>query len=447
MNRFLRRLSTAQKLAVLVVSAMGCLALLAVRSHGLLATQLMTERQIRIRSVVDTVHGVLAHFGRQEADGRLTREQAQAAAIQTIRGLRYEGTEYLWINDLHPRMIMHPTRPELDGKDVTDDADPKGKKLFQAFVQTVREKGAGFVDYEWPRPGADRPVPKLSYVKGYEPWGWILGSGVYLDDVAAALAAQRRDLVLVAFAIFLGLGLFAWVVALSITGALADAVHVAARVADGDLAVEGEVVGDDEPARLQSAQLRMATRLQKVVQEVSGAAAVVATAAGVVRDASQRLQTGAASQAGGLGRSRTSAEELVESALRASKSSHAAEQLAERLLAEAEELARFRETSPPLQAAIGRIGPLAREAVARVAEAASLADREVAAMQWIGTALRRLDSAGEQQRAAATELATGAEDLAVQAETLQRAVSFFRPGRSAARTPMSSPPPAAGRVA
>lgn len=129
-------------------------------------------------------------------------------AKQAIAQLRYgpKGKDYFWINDMEPRMVMHPIKPELDGKDLSGSKDPNGKKLFVEFVNVCREKGEGFVDYMWPLPGHDEPVPKLSYVKLFEPWGWVVGTGIYLDDVdlavktkeaeiKAAIASQRNGLI------------------------------------------------------------------------------------------------------------------------------------------------------------------------------------------------------------------------------------------------------------
>jgi len=88
-------------------------------------------------------------------------------------------------------MVMHPIRPEMDGKDLSDYKDPNGKKLFVEFAKVCQEKGEGFVDYMWPLPGQNQPVPKLSYVKLFAPWGWIVGTGIYLDDVDKALADKQ----------------------------------------------------------------------------------------------------------------------------------------------------------------------------------------------------------------------------------------------------------------
>jgi methyl-accepting chemotaxis protein len=99
--------------------------------------------------------------------------------------MRYGNDDYFWVNDLQPKLIMHPVKPELIGRDLSDMKDPNGKRLFVAFVDVVKQQGAGFVDYEWPKPGMAEPQPKLSYVAGFKPWNWVIGTGVYVDDLKA----------------------------------------------------------------------------------------------------------------------------------------------------------------------------------------------------------------------------------------------------------------------
>jgi methyl-accepting chemotaxis protein len=117
-------------------------------------------------------------------------------AKQAIAQLRYgpEGKDYFWINDTGPTMVMHPIKPQLDGKDLAGIKDPNGKNLFVDMVQASRDKGEGFVDYMWPMPGHDEPVSKLSYVKLFKPWGWIVGTGIYLDDVDQAVYSKEAEI-------------------------------------------------------------------------------------------------------------------------------------------------------------------------------------------------------------------------------------------------------------
>ena len=84
---------------------------------------------------------------------------------------------------------MHPLKPELDGQDLSSNQDPKGKRLFVEMAAVCRAKGEGAVDYMWPKPGREAPQPKVSYVKLHADWGWIIGSGIYVDDVQDALWA------------------------------------------------------------------------------------------------------------------------------------------------------------------------------------------------------------------------------------------------------------------
>ncbi|HHB11659.1 MAG TPA: methyl-accepting chemotaxis protein [Chromatiales bacterium] len=120
----------------------------------------------------------------------LSEEERQQRAKKLVKNLRYGEKGYFWINDLTPAMVMHPIKPQLDGKDLSDFKDPNGKRLFVEFVRVCREKGQGFVDYLWPKPGYEEPVPKLSFVKLFEPWGWIVGTGVYVETAESEVQEQ-----------------------------------------------------------------------------------------------------------------------------------------------------------------------------------------------------------------------------------------------------------------
>ena len=124
--------------------------------------------------------------------GQQSEETAKAHAMQRLGALRYNAGDYFWINDMHPRMIMHPIKPELNDKDLTDFKDPDGKHFFVEMVEVAQRDGAGFVAYNWPKPGKDAPQPKLSYVSKFTPWGWVIGTGVYVDDLNAMFMAQLK---------------------------------------------------------------------------------------------------------------------------------------------------------------------------------------------------------------------------------------------------------------
>jgi signal transduction histidine kinase len=157
--------------------------------------RLLEGKREVIRELVASAWSGLEGYARQEREGVLTLEDAQAQAMNHIRGLRYghDLKDYFWINDMQPRMIMHPYRPDLEGKDISAFTDPAGKRLFVACVEIVRASGAGFVDYQWQwMDDPTRIVPKISYVMGFDPWGWIIGTGIYIEDVHAQISAITR---------------------------------------------------------------------------------------------------------------------------------------------------------------------------------------------------------------------------------------------------------------
>jgi len=155
-------------------------------------SRIMEGKKDATRQAVEVAFGVLTHYQMLVENRELSTEDAKEQAKQAINGLRYSGREYFWINDTHPRMVMHPTAPKLNGTDLSDFADPNGVLLFKEFINVTNVSGAGFVGYMWPKPGQQAPVAKLSYVKRFQPWGWIVGSGIYLDDVQEEILNLRN---------------------------------------------------------------------------------------------------------------------------------------------------------------------------------------------------------------------------------------------------------------
>jgi methyl-accepting chemotaxis protein len=259
----------------------------------------LAARQQATRAQVEAAHGVLVALQARERGGELSREQAQQLARETVAGMRYGGSEYFWINDMHPRVVMHPIKPELDGQDVSGTKDPNGKALFVAFVETVRRDGAGFVEYQWPRPGSAQPVDKLSYVKGFEPWGWVIGTGIWIDDLRAA---QQRRLAWVAGVVALSL-LAAGYLFLSfyrvMDGGLKETRRHLRAMTEGDLTMSPAPWGRDEAAQLmldlremQGALRRMVLRVRHSSDDIVHSSSEIASGA---LDLSARTEQAAAS--------------------------------------------------------------------------------------------------------------------------------------------------------
>jgi PAS domain S-box-containing protein len=165
---------------------------------------LLERKREMIRELTNSAWSILASYERDERAGALTRQEAQALAIARIEALRYgrEGKDYFWLQDLHPRMIMHPYRQDLNGQDLSQFTDPRGVCIFVEFADLVRRQGEGYIEYVWQwKDDPQRLEAKESYVKGFEPWGWVIGTGIYIEDVKQEIARIERSLVLAATAI------------------------------------------------------------------------------------------------------------------------------------------------------------------------------------------------------------------------------------------------------
>ena len=164
------------------------------------------QKQIELRHLGEVALRIVSEEYAVAQRGEISVEQAKKNASARIGALRYGAEDYFWINDLQPRMIMHPIKPELNGRDLTEIKDPNGKHLFVEFADVVKRQGAGFVAYEWPKPGMAEPQPKLSYVAGFQPWGWVIGTGVYVDDLQQQVWSTAKRALTVASVIIALIG-------------------------------------------------------------------------------------------------------------------------------------------------------------------------------------------------------------------------------------------------
>jgi len=234
-------------------------------------SRLFAQKQEKARNLVETCTSIAMRYQQREQAGKMSRQEAQAHALEEIGSLRYEGDNYFWVNDLHPTMIMHPMKPQLNGKDLAEFKDPKGKALFVAMVEAVRRDGSGFVSYMWPKPGKNEPVPKISFVKGFEPWGWVIGTGIYVDDVDAIWYQDAKVAGCAALACAIILVLASMWTYRSIFGRLAQVVDRLKDIAqgDGDLTRRLEVSSSDELAEVARWFNTFVEKLHHIIAEVA----------------------------------------------------------------------------------------------------------------------------------------------------------------------------------
>ncbi len=277
----LRNLTISLKLWLLILfTAVGMIAttLVALEEYH---QGLMQEKELQTRALVETTISIMADLESQANAGAMTREQAKERALEEIRSLRYNESNYFWINDLDARMVMHPIKPELNGKDMSSFTDPQGKRIFAEFARVAKQNGEGVVPYLWPKPGSEEPVSKISYIKGYIPWGWAIGTGVYVDDVEAEFwshASKLGILALILLGLILGL-------ATAITRSIVKPIKATTLALDDIASGEGDLThrlqenGRDEIARLACAFNRFVEKIEQIIVKVRQTSTQLATAA------------------------------------------------------------------------------------------------------------------------------------------------------------------------
>ncbi|HIQ17926.1 MAG TPA: HAMP domain-containing protein [Novosphingobium capsulatum] len=186
------------------------------------------------RHTVETAYGILGHYQKLEQQGTLSHEAARHQALEAIRTLRFNTSDYFWVTDLDGRMAMHPLKPALEGTDVRSLTDSNGNRMFADMIAVVKAKGAGFVEYHWDKPDGTRGAPKISYVRGFAPWNVLIGTGVYKDDIRYALLRQTGLLAVLAIAIIGGVLLVSRRIAASVATPIEDLTRRMAGLAGGD---------------------------------------------------------------------------------------------------------------------------------------------------------------------------------------------------------------------
>ncbi|NMF91062.1 methyl-accepting chemotaxis protein [Aromatoleum petrolei] len=307
-------LSVGFRLRLIVIVAFVLFAAVMVQAVVSFRGAMEDERKGTVQHSVESVHGTLEYFQKREAAGELSREDAQAAAKAAIKGLRHGDGEYFFITDMHPHTLMHPIKPELDGRDMSDAADPKGKRLFVEFVKVVRKDGAGFVDYLWPKPGESEPQPKISYVKGFAPWGWIIGTGVYVNDMNRVFWRQTTQTLVFAGVAVLLLILVSWRIGRGILrqlgGEPSELQRIAARIAERDLTSHVKVKEDDSRS-ITYAMDQMQSRLAEVIRRVRDNAHDVTDAVHQAADAGQAIHDAALHQTEVAGSTAAAIEQMA----------------------------------------------------------------------------------------------------------------------------------------
>jgi len=269
------KLSTKILMQGLIIIA--CFILLLAGIYPRFKDKIYQAKYLKTKHVVETVYGIIAYYASLVEKGKMSKSDAQANTLGVIKALRYDQSQYFWINDLHPNVIMHPIKPSLDGKDVGGVKDPKGKYLFKAFADVCKKNGEGYVDYYWPKPGAEAPVPKISFVKLFDKWGWIVGSGIYIDDVEKEIIQITYLLLFIIIGITVAVLILSYIMSKSISAPITKIVeglmytseHVAISANEVSKAGESLATSSTEQSSAVESMLNYLEEISKHSQKTS----------------------------------------------------------------------------------------------------------------------------------------------------------------------------------
>lgn len=311
---------------------------------------------------VEIAQAVLTHFHDQELAEEITREQAQWLAKRTIAQLRYNGEDYFWIHDVNSQMVVHPKNPALDGTDLSKMRDADGKAFFQEMIDVSMKHGGGYVQYMWQNPGEPAPTAKISYVQVFKPWGWVIGSGVYMADV---IAASRNQLLLnggIVIATFLlAAYLFVAFYRLMSRG-LGDLQFHIRAIRDGDLTTDITQFGRDEVAHSLNDLAQMQKSLRTIVSGVRGSSGDISHSVQEVSAAATDLASRTEQTAANLTESASAMEQIHATATHTAGNTEEGSRLAQQNAAAAthsvQVMGEMVETMQAIRQTSGKIGDI-----------------------------------------------------------------------------------------
>lgn len=299
MTAFFNQIRIKYKLFLISAVTLVGMLILAVLSIQTLESALLSDQKKRIQFLVETTHGILSHYHQLETSKQLNREEAQAAAKKQISSLRYEnGQQYFWLNDMQHRVVMHPKESQLDGSDVSNVQDDKGNYFWRDMVSVVEKQGAGFVDYYFKNPVKNNKIShKVSYVKGFQPWGWVVGTGIYLDNLEDTVMKNIMDSALVIVLIIMVSLIVAWLISKTIVFSIVNLHQVILKIADEkDLTQNISINNTDEVGEIAQAFNTMINSFREIVNHIHEQANQIKTQTQSLNGISQRTHQGVQQQ-------------------------------------------------------------------------------------------------------------------------------------------------------
>lgn len=286
---FFAHLSVRRKLTVLILVSVALLGWMSVMSWLDMHASLYKEREQQLSQLVDGVESLLQAQQQQVVSGVLDADQARQNARELIETLSFGEDGYYFVIDQGAKMVAHGGNPSLSGRVMAESLSSDGLPIFRTLADLV---GSGqkslFIEYDWPRAGSPLPETKLTYARVFEPWGWVVASGVYLQDVNSALLddAILIGAQLLAALVILGLG--AWLIARSICHPLDRVRAVIVKMSEGDLSERTGLKSRDELGQVGRQVDKTLDTFQTLIQHIAAGSTQLTGSAGELAGSAEK---------------------------------------------------------------------------------------------------------------------------------------------------------------
>ncbi|MYM82500.1 methyl-accepting chemotaxis protein [Duganella sp. FT50W] len=311
----MKNLSFKQKLWLPLILSLLCIFVIFVHDALQARNLRLEERQKDLTNVNQAGLSIVKHFDAQATAGQITKAEAQRRATDVIRSLRFGQDGYTAIASKDMISLMNPFAPQNNGKDMSGFKDVNNYYLYREIAAAgASAAGSGYVRYVWPRPGGKEPLPKISRVDRYGPWGWDLITGVYMDDIDRAFQAE----LLKSGGVLLGVTLLLGFIVTRINQSLRDTIggepalvrDAAGRIASGDFSLPIHTNAHDDSSILFGIK-SMQTQLANTIGEIRRSADTIALASAEIASGNMDLSARTESQASSLEQTAASMEELT----------------------------------------------------------------------------------------------------------------------------------------
>ncbi|MBB5504701.1 methyl-accepting chemotaxis protein [Paraburkholderia atlantica] len=322
------------KVRLWLALAVMCMGILAIGLWGAYKTRdtMIADREDELKNVVSIAYSVLDRYNALATAGTMPLADAQRAAMDDLRAMRYDGAGgYLVLEDSRAHVLMHATRADLVGKDMSTVTDPDGRHVFKEGSEQTQREGEAFVHLMFPKPGTNQLAPKSNYMRLYKPWDWTIVTGVFTDDIEAVFYRTLAQYVIAALVLCALVSLVIGVIVRSILrqlgGEPAYAVQIASRIADGDLDVIVDTKTGDSTSLL-AAMKRMQQRLAQAIEQIRSGATLISSVSNEIAAGNSDLSRRTEQQAAALGETASSMEQITATVRQNADNAKQASQLA-----------------------------------------------------------------------------------------------------------------------